>query len=170
MVLLHGASFDAATWNETGTLQTLCQLGAPFVAVDLPGFGESTDFSHDPVDLFESLVTGVNGPVVVVAPSMSGRYLLPWLSQMSDGPVCGVIAVAPVGAAEWNSPDRFDTPTLVIWGTEDEIVDLEAMQYLASETKGRLVQIPGGGHAPYRSHPSEFDALIVEFIEELVDC
>lgn len=37
VVLLHGQSFQASTWQECGTLQALTKHGVRAVAVDLPG-------------------------------------------------------------------------------------------------------------------------------------
>lgn len=37
VVLLHGQSFEASTWQKVGTLEALLRHGARAVAVDLPG-------------------------------------------------------------------------------------------------------------------------------------
>lgn len=169
MVLLHGQAFQAATWQQSGTLDALAQAGVRAIAVDLPGgrppslanagavqpqagrarwlpkCGPELPASDAPrlrgaYPPCAGLCTrapargpalrcrpaghGVTGgaplplearpaflaallarlqpapPLVVVTPSMSGSYFLPWLTQHAEQ-LAGWVAVAPAGLRQW---------------------------------------------------------------------
>ncbi len=92
-------SFSSNTWFELGTIQFLAALNYRTVAIDLPGFGKSTKGSHNSEDskflhiLIEKL--NLKNPVIV-SPSYSGRYSLPYLVEFGNK-MAGYIPVSPVG-------------------------------------------------------------------------
>lgn len=104
IILLHGASFRAATWQQAGTLARLAEAGYRALAIDLPGFGESPGAEVDEETWLAELVEqlDVERPVVV-SPSMSGRLSLPLLTGHPDR-LSGFVAVAPVGLSEYEEP------------------------------------------------------------------
>ncbi len=167
VILLHGAAFSASTWVDTGTLRALCEAGLTGVAVDLPGFGESAAFEHDPATLVDDVVAGVGGRVVLVAPSMSGSYAFPWL----DGDpmiAAGFVAVAPVGAGAWQPPPGLDAAVIGVWGSGDDVVPVTEGEALTSRLDdARFAVIEGGGHAVYLTNPDEFNDILVAFVRTL---
>ena len=79
VVLLHGASFNAETWEQIGTMKALAEAGFLAYAVDLPGLRQVVAIARVP----RNLATGPCSTCwrsrrpVVVSPSMSGRFALP---------------------------------------------------------------------------------------------
>jgi abhydrolase domain-containing protein 14 len=169
VVLLHGASFTSATWEEIGTLEALAQAGYRAIAVDLPGFGRSSP-SHGShrtwlrvlLDLLK-----VERPLIV-SPSMSGRYALP-LATDDPERISGLVAVAPVGIPDFAAQlHRITAPVLAVWGQNDTLIPQEQADLLVRSVRsGRKVIIAGGSHAPYMSDPQSFHAALIEFLGEL---
>ncbi|MGH3760167.1 alpha/beta hydrolase [Actinophytocola sp.] len=84
VVLVHGAWHGAWVW--TAFEKVLAERGVPAVAVDLTSQGTDAaklgDLRSD-VDLLRETITGVNGPVVILAHSAYGGVVT---SEAADGP------------------------------------------------------------------------------------
>ncbi len=63
--------------------------------------------------------------------------------------------------------EAIDAPTLVIWGSNDPLVPLEAGKRYARKIPGaRLVVIEEGDHTPMQHKPAEFVEVIENFLAE----
>jgi pimeloyl-ACP methyl ester carboxylesterase len=67
---------------------------------------------------------------------------------------------APVRPAAWPSLAALACPTLVVWGTDSDVL-LEAQARRMAETlpRGELVAVPGVGHAPTLVEPESLAAI-----------
>lgn len=171
VLLLHGAAFDANTWQTLGTLEVLANAGYRVIAVDLPGHGKSRAHPIDPLIFGVELLTQLGiDRAVVVSPSMSGTLSFPLVLHHPER-VAGFVPIAPVGAVEYakqlkNSP----VPTLVVWGEKDRVFPPTQARTLAkSFEKAEILILPGASHPAYLDQPELFHAALLKFLAGLDD-
>ena len=167
VLLLHGASFSARTWQDLGTLALLAGQGYRAVAVDLPGFGQSEPGNPDQPEAFLAEVMEqltIDRPVLV-SPSMSGGYSLPLVARHPEK-LRGFVAVAPVSISRYEPelPGN-QLPVLAMWGSDDRIVPLEQAERLVrAMPNARLVVLENAGHACYLQATAEFHQHLTQFV------
>lgn len=169
VLLLHGASFSAKTWEEIGTIKQLVNQNYRVVAVDLPGYGTSETISDEPVQFLVKLTDNLQlHNTVIVSPSMSGRYSLPFLIQHHQS-VRGFVAVAPVGILKMAEQlEGIQIPTLAIWGSNDQIVPpTQADILMQNMPHCQKVILKNAGHACYMKAPHKFNENLIQFLKSL---
>ncbi|NXJ01742.1 ABHEA protein, partial [Psophia crepitans] len=98
---------------------------------------------------------GLRRPVLV-SPSMSGRFALPFLLARGDR-LAGFVPVAPVGTKDYTAEQyrRVQTPTLILYGDRDTHLGAQALQSLRHLPRHRVAVVPAAGHACYLDKPED---------------
>ncbi|XP_015148344.2 protein ABHD14A [Gallus gallus] len=174
VLLLHGQAFSSGTWQALGTLALLAAEGHRAVAIDLPGYGDSPPAGSVATQRGRAAFLrhvvqrlGLRRPVLV-SPSMSGRFALPFL--LAHGrQLAGFVPIAPVGTREYGAVQyqQVQTPTLILYGDRDTGLGQQALQSLRHLPKHRVVVLPGAGHACYMDKPEDFHRALLGFLGQL---
>jgi pimeloyl-ACP methyl ester carboxylesterase len=174
VLFLHGASYAARDWYDLGILDQVAGAGYRTIAVDLPDHGDTEGPEPtDPGRWLGHLIDAIGGPsrVVIVSPSMSGRYSLALLQEQPDLALAGFVPVAPVGIDELRRPaSAAAIPTLAIWGSQDPSYTRRRADHLiemmrAKGDQARTEVIDGATHACYEDRPTEFVDLLLGFLD-----
>lgn len=174
VLFLHGKAFNSHTWEQLGTLQLLSKRGYRAVAVDLPGFGNSAPSKEvstesGRVELLEGVLRDLQlQNTVLVSPSLSGSYALPFLMQ-SHHQLYGFVPIAPTSTRNY-AQEQFQavkTPTLILYGELDHTLARESLQQLRHLPNHSVVKLHDAGHACYLHKPEAFHLALLAFLNHL---
>eukprot|EP00045_Choanoeca_perplexa_P006751 m.58447 g.58447 ORF g.58447 m.58447 type:complete len:326 (-) comp13763_c0_seq4:478-1455(-) len=166
ILLLHGAAFSSKTWEQINTCQTLATLGYKVTAVDLPGFGRSEGKvpSSLRAGFLEAVVQTLGlSRLVMVSPSMSGSFSLPWLLT-GPAALVGFVPVTPVGVNSI-TPEQWQevkVPTMIVYGGLDP--NGKSRATILEQIPGSTVELFEDGHHPcYIDDPARFNRILAQF-------
>ncbi|KAJ8265207.1 hypothetical protein COCON_G00143060 [Conger conger] len=170
VLLLHGIRFSSENWLTIGTLEILANAGCRVVGIDLPGLGNSKAAVAPaavgelaPGDFLKQVLEALQlGPAVVVSPSLSGMYSLPFLFQNSSL-VRAYIPVAPI-CTEKFTPEQYSsiqTPTLIVYGDQDTQLGEVSLNNLKNLANNKVVVMKGAGHPCYLDNPAEWHKAVL---------
>eukprot|EP00105_Crassostrea_gigas_P005391 XP_011418975.1 PREDICTED: protein ABHD14A [Crassostrea gigas] len=174
ILFLHGQSFSSEDWEKTDTLAIFSALGYQPVAVDLPEGKNSKSQKVDVGDrglFLEKLITALDlRTPVIVSPSMSGSYSLPFLF-MDPANVskrsAGFIPIAPVQTESYSQEKykSLNIPTAIVYGENDRSVGPVSTTNLKNlPDHDELHMIKGAGHAAWKNKPEEFHLILYKFL------
>ncbi|XP_005095598.1 protein ABHD14B [Aplysia californica] len=176
ILFLHGMRFSSKNWLDIKSVCHVANWGYRAVAVDLPGYGKSVNTMAPELnsELLQSLmrVLDLQRPVIV-SPSMSGSFSLPYLFEKPGS--CqdrsrGYVPVAPVLTEKFVANyKQVELPTLVVVGTNDKMLGAESTKNLMQLPRAQYAPIEGAGHACYLDNPDAFHRLLFFFLQQLKD-
>ncbi|XP_029989702.1 putative protein-lysine deacylase ABHD14B [Sphaeramia orbicularis] len=176
VLLLHGIRFSSENWLNIGTLETLAKAGCRAVAIDLPGLGRSKSAKAPaavgelaPASFLKEVCEQLSlSPVVVVSPSLSGMYSLPFLLQ-HQALIRAYIPVAPI-CTEKFSAEQYQSvkvPALIVYGDQDAQLGEASLHNLSNLANHRVVVMKGAGHPCYLDDPDTWHKALTDFLNTL---
>lgn len=176
VLLLHGIRFSSENWLSIGTLETLANAGCRAVAIDLPGLGRSESAEAPaavgelaPSSFLKEVCERLSlSPVVVVSPSLSGMYSLPFLLQ-HQALIRAYIPVAPI-CTEKFSAEQYQSvkvPALIVYGDQDAQLGEASLHNLSNLANHRVVVMKGAGHPCYLDDPDTWHKALMDFLNTL---
>eukprot|EP00798_Chlamydomonas_sp_ICE-L_P017176 gene17176-23490_t len=178
VLFLHGAKFSSKDWVDIGTLKFVSDLGYRAVAIDLPGHGHTRGLPYSDNNMraefvksaFEFATDGRDLSKqggVLVTPSMSGMYAIPYLDRYGRE-LKGWVALAPVGAKKWGGPwedTHLKVWLLAMYGEKDPLLpDADLLGKLFNKVD--KVVVPNAGHPCYMENPAFFHKELKPFLEK----
>jgi len=172
VILLHGYSFNADTWNEISLISILSEKFNVY-ALDMP-YGPKSKSDKLMVEdrdeyaefLKEFLSILKIEKSILLGASISGEVVLRYLSKNYDakaGIVIGSVGVRTLS----ERLNRINVPLLIIWGENDKIASLNDAHLLASIIKGSTLHIMiNAEHACYLDNPEEFKNVVMNFLRK----
>ncbi|KAJ7316719.1 hypothetical protein JRQ81_002881 [Phrynocephalus forsythii] len=176
VLLLHGIRFSSETWLNLQTLSKVAEAGYRAVAIDLPGLGRSKDATA-PAPVGEPAPSGFLKSVfealqldqaVVISPSLSGMYSLPFLFQ-HNGLLKAYVPVAPICTDKFSASQyaSVKTPTLIVYGDQDTQMGEVSLNNLKNLPNHKVMLMKGAGHACYLDKPEEWHLGLLDFLKSL---
>ncbi|XP_061146259.1 protein ABHD14B [Syngnathus typhle] len=176
VLLLHGRRFSSENWLSNGTLHTLADAGCRAVAIDLPGLGCSSSAEAPaamgelaPATFLKDVCERLQlSPVVLISPSLSGMYSLPFLLQHQHL-LRAYIPVAPIctekiGAEQYGG---VKVPSLIVYGDGDAELGQMSLSNLSQLANHSVAVMKGVGHACYLDDPDTWHRLLSDFLAKL---
>ncbi|TNN84333.1 Protein ABHD14A [Liparis tanakae] len=155
VVLLHGQAFTSKTWEELG-------------------YGKSPDSEalktdQNRADLLSRFMESLGvRTAVLLSPSMSGHYSIPFLMKNS-AQLQGFIPIAPVGTRSY-TPQQYQNiqvPTLIVFGALDTNLGAQSHKNLMQLPHHSVLKLEGARHACYMDKPREFHQGLIDFLSKL---
>jgi pimeloyl-ACP methyl ester carboxylesterase len=168
-IFCHGARFNARTYEETGTIQTVANSGFHAISLDFPGYGKSENLAMDMFTFIAKFIETLNlDPVTILGASMGGEAVTGFATKYPEK-TRALIFVGTVGVSDFEADlsKLSDKPMLLIWGKNDAISSPENYEMLMRYNTSAEFSSIGRQHACYLDDSNGFNQRIKEFLNKI---
>ena len=167
-LLFHGARFNAHTWVETKTVESIANAGYRAISVDFPGFGKSTNGGFESLSSFikDFMDTLGISKAYLLGASMGGEAVLGFAVDNPDM-VDGLVLVGAVGVSAYKDKlkNLVGKRILLIWGEKDSVSPRSNAELIMKTVNTAKLVIVGKQHACYLDDNVSFNNAIVNFLK-----
>lgn len=167
-LLFHGARFNAHTWVETKTVESIANAGYRAISVDFPGFGKSTNGDFKSLSSFikDFMDTLGISKAYLLGASMGGEAVLGFAVDNPDM-VDGLVLVGAVGVSAYKDKlkNLVGKRILLIWGEKDTVSPRSNAELIMKAVNTAKLVIVGKQHACYLDDNVSFNNAIVNFLK-----
>ncbi|QKQ74803.1 alpha/beta fold hydrolase [Nostoc sp. TCL240-02] len=138
--------------------------GLPIEVFNSIRTGVANDRSQFYEDLSESFY-GANRPGTQVSQGLRQQF---WLQSMQVGLKGALDCIKAFSETDFTDDlKKFDVPTLIVHGDDDQIVPIANSALLSSQiVKGATLKVyPGAGHGLYSTHREQFNTDLLAFLK-----
>jgi pimeloyl-ACP methyl ester carboxylesterase len=130
------------------------------------GIGMVPDFYPNQKEQLHNLVGNVLGFAEKLSPDLERVIANPTLRETMLGSSPAKIAGLALVLDDFsNIIDHVQVPVLVVWGAKDDLASMRTARVLvANIPQARLEVLANSGHTPMEDMPTEFNALVTEYL------
>jgi len=168
-LFVHGARFNARTYEESGTIDVVSGSGFRAISIDFPGYGKSENMDINLSDFIAKFIDAMKlEPGVVLGASMGGEAVVGFAVKYPEKFKALVLAGA-VGVSEYEDQLNkiADKPMLLMWGKNDMVSPVTNYQLLMKYNKNAEFYNVGRQHACYLDDNKSFNEHIEEFLKKI---
>ncbi len=168
-LFVHGARFNARTYEETGTIDTVSNAGFHAISLDFPGYGKSENMDIDLSGFIAKFIDTMKlEPGVVLGASMGGEAVVGFAVKYPEK-FKALVLTGAVGVSSYEDQlDKIsDKPMLLIWGKNDIVSPINNYKLLMKHNKNAEFYNVGRQHACYLDDNKSFNGYIEEFLKKI---
>jgi pimeloyl-ACP methyl ester carboxylesterase len=165
LVLLHGLNSHSGTWRNN--IPAFASLGWRTIAPTLPRVNREPtgeDIKEYSMIIHELVFEKLGANEISIIGNSMGGWIAMQVAVLFHDEVEHLVLEDSAGVDSY-LPEKISTPTLIIWGTRDEILPIRYATKLNSKiNKSKLVTFETAGHVPHWEDPEGFNATVREFL------
>ncbi len=173
VLLIPGIRYNAKTWIDVGTYDTIYNEKFKVISVDPPGQGKSDKGIYDEdteyqfvKDFMDAL--GIKDAVIIGA--SSGGYATAGVAANFPERVKGAVIIGGVRISNYKDKlkNMEGKPILLIWGAKDDIAPISNAHLILNNVKSAELIYIGNQHACYLEKPKEFNEVIRNYLKSKI--